>query len=92
MEEIENNSKLNKDLEDALKLESKNFNVVKKDGLVCSYVIQLETVISGHDGWIYGVHWKANYSGKFCKSSSVAIVILTTSFYVHYKNVQSTNY
>lgn len=55
----------NKELEDKLKIESKKLNVMKQDGTICSYVIQLETVISGHDGWIYGVHWKPSlYIGK----------------------------
>lgn len=73
LEEISNNCKLDKKPEDALKLESKNFNVVKQDGSVCSYVIQLETVISGHDGWVYGVHWNTNYSGIVCKTSILAV-------------------
>lgn len=49
-------------MEKSLKLESKKFNVVKNDGSVSSCVIQLETVITGHDGWIYEVHWNQ----KFC--------------------------
>lgn len=56
-----NNSISNKEVNDTLKLESKTFNVTKQDGSDCIYMIQLETVISGHDGWIYGVHWKPNY-------------------------------
>lgn len=51
-------SKSNKELENSLKLESKNFTVTKTDGSIGSYMIQLETVITGHDGWIYGVHWR----------------------------------
>lgn len=51
----------NKELGDTLKLESKKLTVVKENGLVYNYVIQLETIISGHDGWIYGVHWKPNF-------------------------------
>jgi len=50
----------NKTLEDPLKLGSKILNVMKQDGSICNYVILLETVISGHDGWVYGVHWKPN--------------------------------
>lgn len=57
--------KSNKVLDDVIKLEIKKLNVLKNDGSVCCYEIQLETVISGHDGWIYGVHWKRNVcSGK----------------------------
>jgi len=48
-------------------------NVVKNDGSVHSYVIQLETVISGHDGWIYGVHWNPNLSsGTLHKIKTIA--------------------
>lgn len=52
--------KLNKLLDDVIKLESKKLRVLKNDGSTCCYTIQSETVISGHDGWIYGVHWKRN--------------------------------
>lgn len=60
IEENDNISLSNKKLENTLKLESKKLDVMKKDGSICSYVILLETVISGHDGWVYGVHWKPN--------------------------------
>lgn len=63
IEQNYNTEELNKELKNVLKLESKKLNVIKQDGSTCSYVIQLETVISGHDGWVYGVHWKPN----FCK-------------------------
>lgn len=56
----ENTCSPNKELESALKLECKQLSVAKNNGLISNYVIQLETVISGHDGWIYGVHWKPN--------------------------------
>lgn len=61
IEENYNTCELNKELENVLKLEHKKLNVIKQDGSACCYVIQLETVISGHDGWIYGVHWKQNF-------------------------------
>lgn len=57
----DNTCNSNKEIEDTLKLESKKLTVVKQNGLVCNYIIQLETIISGHDGWIYGVHWKPNF-------------------------------
>lgn len=61
IEENDNICQTNKELEKSLKLESKKFNVVKNDGSVSSCVIQLETVITGHDGWIYEVHWNQNF-------------------------------
>uniref|UniRef100_A0A2H8TKM3 Elongator complex protein 2 n=1 Tax=Melanaphis sacchari TaxID=742174 RepID=A0A2H8TKM3_9HEMI len=69
IEENYNTCKSIKEFDDTLKLESKKFNVTKQDGSECIYVIQLETVISGHDGWIYGVHWKPPFgTGKFKES------------------------
>lgn len=58
IEENYNTCTPSKELEDKLKVESKKLNVMKQDGTICNYVIQLETIISGHDGWIYAVHWK----------------------------------
>lgn len=60
--ENDSTCKPDQNLKDKLQLETKQFNVIKQDGSICSYIIQLETVISGHDGWIYGVHWKPNCS------------------------------
>lgn len=59
MNEDFNTLKLNTEV-NPLKLESKKLNVIKQDGSACNYVVQLETVISGHDGWVYGVHWNPN--------------------------------
>lgn len=65
-----NNCISNEEFDETLKLESKTFNVTKQDGSDCIYMIQLETVISGHDGWIYGVHWNPNYfTGKLFKEN-----------------------
>lgn len=61
IEENYNTRELNKELDNVLKLECKKLNITKQDGSACCYLIQLETVISGHDGWIYGVHWKSNF-------------------------------
>lgn len=53
---------LNNEHNNTLRLESKKMDIIKEDGSICSYVIQLETAISGHDGWIYGVHWKPSFN------------------------------
>ncbi|VVC32544.1 Hypothetical protein CINCED_3A022921 [Cinara cedri] len=74
IEDNYNNSEIKKEFNNVLKLESKNLNIIKQDGSACSYVIQLETVISGHDGWIYGVHWKPNFcSGNQLELLSVSM-------------------
>jgi len=65
IEDNYDNSISNKKLKDTLKLESKKLDVMKQDGSICNYVILLETVISGHDGWVYGVHWKSNICSGF---------------------------
>lgn len=50
--------------------------MTKRDGSECIYMIQLETVISGHDGWIYGVHWKPNFcTGKLFKKKINSIYL-----------------
>jgi len=66
IEENDNTSISNNKLKNPLKLDSNKINVMKQDGSICSYEILLETVISGHDGWVYEVHWKPNiYSGHY---------------------------
>lgn len=61
-ENNDNTCKTNKEINNSLRLEIKKIDVNKEDGSICSYIIELETAISGHDGWIYGVHWKPNLS------------------------------
>ncbi|XP_050422943.1 elongator complex protein 2 [Adelges cooleyi] len=56
--------------EETLQLEQKKINVSKQDGSNLVYVIQTESVISGHDGWIYGVNWKS----KSCSESKLELL------------------
>ncbi|XP_050542777.1 elongator complex protein 2 [Daktulosphaira vitifoliae] len=44
---------------ETLQLERKKMIIEKNDGSNLTYIIQTETVISGHDSWIYGVNWKS---------------------------------
>ncbi|KAL5234925.1 hypothetical protein ACI65C_002335 [Semiaphis heraclei] len=74
IEESYNNCKSNKEFDDTLKLESKTLNVTKQDGSDCNYMIQLETVISGHDGWIYGVHWKPNFCSDHISEKNMELL------------------
>lgn len=89
----DNNCKSSKELNDSLRLESKKIDIMKEDGSICSYAIQLETAISGHDGWIYGVHWKPKIShGIFLERIVVvAYALLYYTYLIALKYCRQTN-
>lgn len=66
--------------EETLQLEQKKINVSKQDGSNLVYVIQTESVISGHDGWIYGVNWKS----KSCSGNVNYICLLDYNIVIYF--------
>ncbi|KAM9823630.1 elongator complex protein 2 [Neosynchiropus ocellatus] len=53
--------------DDEIKMKEEVFNVKESD--VC-YAVSLETVLLGHDGWVYGIHWHPpTYTGDELKQS-----------------------
>lgn len=47
-------------------------------GVDASYSVIVETILSGHEGWVYGVHWQPAISGPDSKISQ-PIRLLTAS-------------
>ncbi|XP_005998734.1 elongator complex protein 2 [Latimeria chalumnae] len=43
--------------EDTIKLKERIFSVKRKED-VTIYAVTLETVLAGHENWVYGVHWQ----------------------------------
>lgn len=42
---------------DDIQIEEKLFTVKSEKGKTLSYAVTLESVLLGHDGWVYSVHW-----------------------------------
>lgn len=55
-----------------IKIEEKIFSVKSKNSETHSFATSLESVLHGHDGWVYGVHWnKLNNGSLQLLSSSI---------------------
>ncbi|XP_074658780.1 elongator complex protein 2-like [Tubulanus polymorphus] len=50
-------------LSDEIKLKE-NIFTFSYNGEKCCYAVVLETVLSGHDNWVYAVHWQRKLKGK----------------------------
>lgn len=65
-----------------IKIEERIFAVESEAGRKCHFAIGLESVLLGHDGWVYGVHWSRQVDGTLqLLSSSIdkTLIIWTTS-------------
>lgn len=52
---ITNLDKNSQALDDKIKIEKKTFTILDQQ-----WTTSLETVLSGHEGWVYSVHWHIN--------------------------------
>ncbi|XP_014663840.1 PREDICTED: elongator complex protein 2-like [Priapulus caudatus] len=57
--EVHNQQKLTSSVsnEDDIKIKEKMFTV-DNEGKQYSFVVSVEAVMTGHEGWVYGVHWQ----------------------------------
>lgn len=55
---------------DDIQIEEKLFTVKTDSGKTLSYAVILESVLLGHDGWVYGVNWSKSDTGKLQLLSS----------------------
>lgn len=57
------------DLEEDIQPEQKFFMVQDDREAVLYFSVSLESILAGHEGWVYGVDWHPPvYSGKLGKS------------------------
>lgn len=54
-----------------IQVEENIFTVKNEAGKSFSYAVSLESVLLGHDGWVYGVHWSSGSSELQLLSSSI---------------------
>lgn len=47
-----------------IKVEERIFTIESEQGKKCHFAIGLESVLLGHDGWVYGVNWSRQVDGK----------------------------
>ena len=53
------------DLEEDIQPDQKFFSVVGQDDTVLYFAVSLESVLAGHEGWVYGIDWHPPvYSGE----------------------------
>lgn len=48
---------------DEIKIEERIFTIDSESGNKCHFAIGLESVLLGHDAWVYGVNWSRNADG-----------------------------
>lgn len=46
-----------------IKIEERIFTTESEKGKKCHFAIGLESVLLGHDGWVYAVHWSRQADG-----------------------------
>lgn len=46
-----------------IKIEERIFTIESEKGKKCHFAVGLESVLLGHDGWVYGVHWSRQSDG-----------------------------
>lgn len=56
--------------DDAIQIEEKIITVIADDGTNYKYAVTVESVLLGHDGWVFGVHWYLHADGKLQLLSS----------------------
>lgn len=54
-----------------IQIEENIFTVKNETGKSFSYAVSLESVLLGHDGWVYGVHWSNGLTELQLLSSSI---------------------
>lgn len=57
-------------IDDEIRVEERQFDVELNDGTMCKYKVALESVLSGHDGWITGIDWHQQLDGTLVLLSS----------------------
>jgi elongator complex protein 2 len=60
------------DLEEDIQPDEKYFSVIVQDDTaeVLYFAVSLESVLAGHEGWVYGIDWHPPiYSGKLQRST-----------------------
>jgi hypothetical protein len=60
------------DLEEDIQPDKKFFSVMMQDDTpaVLYFAVSLESVLAGHEGWVYGIDWHPPvYSGKLQRST-----------------------
>lgn len=55
---------------DDIQIEEKLFTVKLESGKTLSYAVILDSVLLGHDGWVYSVHWSTNANNSLQLLSS----------------------
>ena len=55
---------------DDIQIEEKLFTVKTETGKSLSYAVTLESVLLGHDGWVYSVHWSKSADNRLQLLSS----------------------
>lgn len=53
-----------------IKIEERLFSVKTQQGIIHRFAIALESVLLGHDAWVYGVHWNKRSDGSLQLLSS----------------------
>lgn len=46
-----------------IKIEERIFTIESEKGKECHFAVGLESVLLGHDAWVYGVHWSRQIDG-----------------------------
>lgn len=49
--------------DEEIRVEERIFTVQSENGKKCHFAVGLESVLLGHDGWVYGVHWNRKSDG-----------------------------
>lgn len=53
------------DLEEDIQPDEKFFSVIVQDDTAAYFAVSLDSVLAGHEGWVYGIDWHPPiYSGK----------------------------
>jgi len=66
------------DLEEDIQPDQKFFSVVMQDdtAAVLYFAVSLESVLAGHEGWVYGIDWHPPvYSGKLQRSNKIKTTV-----------------
>lgn len=57
------------------------FAVLIQRALSCAvYAVSLETVLAGHENWVYGIHWQPSFSNGI-RTDMLQLILITPSVY-----------
>lgn len=55
-----------------------HFTVMNLSFCPTVYAVSLETVLAGHENWVYGIHWQPSFS-KGVRTDVLQLIIITVS-------------